>query len=149
MKIVINKCYGGFGLSPMAVKRLAELDGKECYFFSGGSGTPYTRLSVEDVGNMGLFWTAFDATDLPTGAGKRHGEVTLDEWDDWWEAHHLDSRREEREDPNLIQVVEELGNGASGSLAQLEVVEIPDGTEYTIEEYDGIEWVAEKHQTWS
>jgi len=33
MKIVINKCYGGFGLSPLAIKELAKLNKKKCYFF--------------------------------------------------------------------------------------------------------------------
>jgi hypothetical protein len=28
------------------------------------------------------------------------------------------------------------------------VVEIPDGVEWEIAEYDGLEWVAEKHRTW-
>jgi len=28
------------------------------------------------------------------------------------------------------------------------VVEIPDDIEFVIEEYDGIEWVAEKHRVW-
>jgi len=33
MKVAINACFGGFGLSPLAVKRLAELQGRECHFF--------------------------------------------------------------------------------------------------------------------
>jgi hypothetical protein len=33
MKIVINACYGGFGLSPLGLKRWAKLEDKECYFF--------------------------------------------------------------------------------------------------------------------
>ena len=31
----------------------------------------------------------------------------------------------------------------------LEIVEIPDGIAYEIEEYDGQEWIAEKHRRWS
>lgn len=30
----------------------------------------------------------------------------------------------------------------------LEVIEIPDGIEWEICEYDGMEWVAEKHRKW-
>jgi len=33
-KIVINTCFGGFSLSPKAIKRISELKGKECYFFN-------------------------------------------------------------------------------------------------------------------
>lgn len=51
-----------------------------------------------------------------------------------------------RADPDLVRVVEELGTLAGSSL---KVVEIPDNIEWDIHEYDGIEWVAEKHRTWS
>lgn len=53
-----------------------------------------------------------------------------------------------RDDPVLVQVVEELGQKSFGSYAELRVVEIPDGVEWEVEEYDGKEWVAEKHRTW-
>ena len=49
----------------------------------------------------------------------------------------------------LIEIIEELGKEASGGLASLKFVEIPDGTEWCIEEYDGREWIAEKHETWA
>ena len=55
----------------------------------------------------------------------------------------------ERSDPALIQVIEELGKAANGSYADLRVVEIPDDVEWHIEEYDGLEHVAENHRTWS
>lgn len=53
-----------------------------------------------------------------------------------------------RDDPNLVEVVEILGSEADGTHAQLKIVDIPDGINYTIEEYDGIEHVAEVHRTW-
>jgi hypothetical protein len=55
---------------------------------------------------------------------------------------------DKRNDPKLVECVEKLGKKAGGALANLEVVEIPDDVEWTIEEYDGSEWVAEKHRTW-
>ena len=51
-------------------------------------------------------------------------------------------------DPAVIQAVVELGEEANGGFAELKVVEIPDGIDWTIEEYDGIEWIAEVHRTW-
>lgn len=54
----------------------------------------------------------------------------------------------DRADPTLVRVVEEMGSGASGSHSLLKVVEIPDGVKWTIEDYDGVEWVAEVHRTW-
>jgi hypothetical protein len=55
----------------------------------------------------------------------------------------------ERDDPLLIQVVLAVGEiNASGPHASLKIVEIPDGVKWQIEEYDGLEHVAEKHRTW-
>ena len=55
----------------------------------------------------------------------------------------------QRTDPLLVQVVRELGKAANGTLADLKIVEVPDGVKWTIEEYDGLEQVAECHRTWS
>jgi hypothetical protein len=53
-----------------------------------------------------------------------------------------------RNDPILVQVVKLLGDKANGDYAELQIVEIPDDVNWEIEEYDGREWVAEKHRTW-
>lgn len=57
-----------------------------------------------------------------------------------------------RDDPHLLTVVDTLGlNAASGSYADLTVVEIPDDVPkdgWVIQEYDGREWVAETHRIW-
>ena len=47
----------------------------------------------------------------------------------------------ERTDPALVQVVEELGEAANGRSAALRIVEVPAGTLYRIDEYDGVESV--------
>lgn len=54
-----------------------------------------------------------------------------------------------RDDPNLVKVVEELGAAANTQYSELKIVEIPLGVEWTICEYDGMEWVAEAHRTWN
>ena len=51
--------------------------------------------------------------------------------------------------PHLVRVVEELGRNASEEFAKLKVVEVPDDVQWTIQEYDGSEWVAEVHRTWN
>ena len=89
MKVVINRCYGGFGLSEEAVKYLG-----------------------------GYEWGTYE-------------------------------RGYNRDDPDLVRCVEELGTKADGRYAQLKVVEIPDGVAFTVEDYDGMEWVTETRRTWS
>lgn len=95
MKIVVNRCFGGFSLSE---KALAELG--------------------ENWSEYGLY---------------EEGRPWREDW---------------RHDPKLVEVVERLGDEANGWSAKLEVVEIPDDVEWTIQEYDGQEWIAEKHRTW-
>jgi hypothetical protein len=53
-----------------------------------------------------------------------------------------------RNHPLLVKVVEELGSEANGDCATLRIIEIPDNVEWVVEEYDGSEWVSEKHRTW-
>lgn len=54
-----------------------------------------------------------------------------------------------RDSQRLLSVVKVLGERASGPYARLKIVTIPDDVEWTICEYDGAEWVAEAHRTWS
>jgi len=113
MKVVINKCYGGFGLSEKAIRRYAELAGFKLIEGEESFGLPV--FYKEEVKDENHFW---------------EGDI-------------------KRNDAILVQVVEELGKESDGFCADLKIVEIPDGVEWRIEEYDGIEWVAEVHRTWS
>jgi hypothetical protein len=50
------------------------------------------------------------------------------------------------DNPEVIALFEELGSEfASGSFAQLKIVEIPDGLKFDVGEYDGQEWIS---NTW-
>lgn len=60
----------------------------------------------------------------------------------------LSDRSIARDDPYLVKIVREMGEAADGSYAKLKIVEIPADVEWTLEEYDGIEWIAEVHRTW-
>lgn len=64
--------------------------------------------------------------------------------DQYLSAHDI-----KRDDPCLIQVVEELGNKANYTYSCLKIVEIPDDVEWVLQDYDGMEHIAEKHRTWS
>ncbi len=54
----------------------------------------------------------------------------------------------DRNDPVLVEVVEELGVAAAGIAATLKIIEIPDDVDWVIEDYDGAELVSEVHRTW-
>lgn len=137
MKVVINRCYGGFSLSPRAVGALARAQGKTPYWFRTSFGanhkTIYTAITeAEAFADKGIFGPhALDGPDPET-------------------AKWIESRPDNRSDPVLIRVIEELGvDVASGGAADLAIIEIPDGTDFVVEEYDGMEHIAEAHQTWS
>ena len=55
-----------------------------------------------------------------------------------------------RDDPVLIETVEELGlEKAADSHSSLKIVEIAHDVEWVLQDYDGSEWIAEKHRIWS
>lgn len=66
------------------------------------------------------------------------------------DSHYIDSYDyfNNRADLDLIAVIEEYGDRANGLMSSIKIVEIPDEVEWYIEEYDGMEHVAEKHRTW-
>lgn len=154
-KVVINGCYGGFWLSFEGLLRYAEITGQPCYLFRKGDwDSPpqsWKQIGFEEAGN-GIRVVALRVPDpalLPdqtnwremsqeerVESNKKCSEMT-------WDIRGFD-----RDDPALVQVVEELGDRANGSAASLKVVEIPDDVEWYIEEYDGSEWVSEAHRTW-
>lgn len=149
VKIVINKCYGGFGLSPAAVKRMAELQGRECYFYVRD------KLATQKEAEGTMFFNAFDVPNFheisPDVSGSAWAEMTPEEksaHNALYDKHKLTTRPDDRTDPILVQVVEELGARASGSCAKLSVVEVPAGVDWEIDEYDGIETVREKSRSW-
>ena len=58
------------------------------------------------------------------------------------------SRHIPRDDEHLIAVVELMGIEANNRFSELKIVDVPDDVNWCIEEYDGKEWVAERHRTW-
>ena len=62
----------------------------------------------------------------------------------YWYCNYID-----RDDPVLINIVRKLGSDANTVNSTLKIVEIPYDVQWFIDEYDGREWVAEQHRTWS
>ena len=144
MKIVINSRYGGFGLSFKAQKEYLKLIGKDAFFYAyefNGGDVEYQKIYEEDR-NGCLF-----SITLTKDMGDAFGKGALSDED--CEKDYFSDRELERDESNLISIVESLGEESNGWAAGLKVVEIPDDVDWTIEEYDGNEWIAEKHRTWS
>jgi len=70
---------------------------------------------------------------LSPEAEKLYKEYSGKEVINYWEL--------DRKDENLIRVVEELGEEANGTYADLAIVEIPDNACFFIEEFDGYEYI--------
>ena len=52
-------------------------------------------------------------------------------------------------DAGTLRVAEKRGSEwASSRLGELRIVEVPDGVDWEIDEYDGVESIHEKHQVW-
>jgi hypothetical protein len=52
-----------------------------------------------------------------------------------------------RNDERLVDCVRRLIR-KEGKYCRFKIVDIPDDIDFVIEDYDGIEWVSEKHRTW-
>ena len=141
MKIVINKCYGGFGLSHKATMEYAQRKGFKLYSFVDKRDEKGCLIK----GKNGELYEVepYDGTqELILGLLYYYKSPEREE------KSFFAARDIERNDSVLVQIVEEMEKDANGSHANLKVVEIPDGVQWEIEEYDGIEWIAEAHRTW-
>ena len=144
-KVVINACFGGFGLSDAAYEKLIEW------------GVPVRKYVEQERDEATGLWkpqplnqgeVIFDRELTLLGEDRTNdlyhqykpNALTGRYWDTW-----IDKRRD---DARLVRLVEELGDAASSRVARLRIVEIPDDVEFTIEEYDGREHIAETHRTW-
>lgn len=109
-KLVINTCFGGFGLSDKCFE--LYLTRKEIKFYKDSDkyGTHY--------------YTSSDKCD----------------------SSFISPRTIARDDSVLVEMVE--NSEAEYKFADLKVVEIPDDVEYTIDNYDGVESIHEKHRVW-
>lgn len=127
VKVVTNRCFGGFTLSIAGARRMAEL------------GHPQ---AIEEIAE-------YDAK----LKDRRKQSATEKKWGLRWYGSGICHGREERTDPILVQVVEEMGegpmgHGASGELSKLVVTDVPDDAKWHIHDYDGLESIHEDHREW-
>lgn len=142
MKIVKNACFGGFGLSLKAQKEYLKRKGKEMFVYKqtkysySDKETEYVKVDIDS--NRGVFVNV-----LTIDIGDKVNKLTYKD-DEYFNDSDIP-----RDDADLIAVIEEMGvEEASDQFARLEIVEIPDGTEWEIDEYDGSETIREKHRSW-
>ena len=133
MKVVICDNDSGFGLSPKAYKRLAELQGDELYFYYYDYDSEKYIKTTENYDGYKPLSMSY------TNIGEEILARDLDEL-----FYEIDIKRN---DPLLIQVVEELGEEAGDDI-KLKTVEIPDDVEWEINADYGVEIIVEKHRRW-
>jgi len=132
-KIAYNACYGGFGLSHDAIMRYAALKGLTIY--------PFVDCRTEDGSLL-----PYNAPNRFRRATEKESQTaflvhycTTPEYSDetYWSPYDAYKDR-----ADSIQVIEELGENANGQCAKIRLEEVPSGTLYRIDEYDGLESVA-------
>ena len=117
-KVVINTVHGGFSLSHEAILLYHRYSGTKIY---------WRDLEPSSSWSPRIYHLDPECTDQYS-----------------WSDHDL-----VRDDPVLVRVVEEMGGEAAGSQhAHLKVVRIPADVDWIVQEYDGLEWIAERHRTW-
>jgi hypothetical protein len=119
MKVAINRCFGGFGISDEAFEKLLNRKGIE-----------FDKVEKESSFLGATYYQAGHAGN-----------------DDYYISNY--EHCENRADPDLIAVIEEMGEKANSWAADIAIIEIPDDVKWHIHEYDGLEHVAEDHRTWS
>ena len=142
MKVAYNNCFGEFGLSALASTELAAKKGltltwyKQVGYKHNGN-VKYVRVK----GIPGKSWGWFSA--LTKDCGEELKELPSDLY--YYPSCHED---ESRSDPDLIEVIERLGEKANGMCASLAIKEVPDGADFKITDYDGKENVVPLRMSW-
>lgn len=136
MKILINKQFGGFGVSREVLLRLIKIKSK--FVKKETTKKYFGKGVVEDLKKFKPFKEGY----------KKH------DWIDSWLVKngfvfYIDDERskEFRTNKDVIKIVKELGKKANGDHATLEIVDIPNDVEFEIKGYNGLEHIAEKHRT--
>jgi len=130
-KVVINNCYGGFGLSEKAIEEYYKK--KKMKWVDKSSYNTYFTIPKEEYDKISKECYAKDG-DYRNVNGKGYCLISDSDIP--------------RDDPVLIEIVEKMGKKANGMCADLEIVEIPEDVNFEIDEYDGMESIHEVHRSW-
>lgn len=130
MKVILNKCFGGFSVSDQAYRLYAQKKGLQLYRYCRDYDKKTKKLFYKKLNdNENSFLTEFFIKNLG------------DEFEykqDYYQ-YKIVLNQTNREDPILIEVIEELGEKANGDCSRLKIVDIPNDMKYVVFDYDGIE----------
>ena len=135
-KVILNKCFGGFGLSKEAYELYAKKKGISVFHYTQENLKKEIYTYATDDNRTFDFYFTKDFGD----------NVYISDED--FKKYFLKLDEDFREDKTLIEVVEELGEKANAFYSNLKIVEIPDDLDYVIDNYDGIETLRQKVQEW-
>ena len=135
-KVILNKCFGGFGLSKEAYELYAKKKGISVFHYTQENLKKEIYTYATDDNRTFDFYFTKDFGD----------NVYISDED--FKKYFLKLDEKFREDKTLIEVVEELGEKANAFYSNLKIVEIPDDLDYVIDNYDGIETLHQKVQEW-
>ena len=140
--VVVNRGYGGFGLSDKATRLYAKKKGITLYSNEDKYGLiHYYTVPVEEYEALSR-----DADLLRKEWG--FDDPRVRDLQQKISSVYFYVRDFDRDDSALVDVVRELGEDAAGEFAELEIVEIPDDVDWFIDEYDGVETIRERHRSW-
>ena len=135
-RVILNKCFGGFGVSKEAYELYAKKKGIDVFH--------YTQKNLK---NEIYTYATDDNRSFDFHFTKDFGDNVYISNEDF-KKYFLNLDENFREDKTLIEVVEELGEKANTFYSNLKIVEIPDDLDYVIDNYDGIETLHQKVQEW-
>ena len=144
-KVIINTKIGGFDIRTKGLIEYLKLRENcneiYCYKYTNSSNDIVPANFISDISDIGEF-------DKLIFSKVFYGEH-IDDIDSY-EFLDVSIYDIQRDDPNLIEVAETIGNEINTDYSILKIVEIPADVEFYISENDmGIEYIHEKHKVWS
>lgn len=120
-----------------ALKGFREIVINTCH---GGFGLSH-EAELEYLDRAGIAYTLSDRASRDDNL--RFGPEIVVTNNPYWHVRNIP-----RDDTVLVQLVKDWQDNVNSDYSELKIVKIPGDVDWMIEEYDGYEWVAERHRTW-
>ncbi len=153
IRIAICGNHGGFGISPTAIMYLIDKESELIHFatfdeYGFNLDEGFTYCGVTPIHVRGSYYS-----DYYGRVFDKEREVVVEVMYPRLDGEGNYNQIAFRSHPDLLEAIEILGEEAYTRYCRLQIVDIPD-EDVTLDmleigEYDGAEWVAERHRTWS